>query len=188
MIGLVILAGGEGKRMGGRDKGWCQYNGKPFIECVLDEIERSSIPVQVVISANRNLEQYRNLGVPVISDLREGYYGPLAGLEAALSFGVEHNIERWITWPVDCLALDCDYPGLMGEVSGDQTAVLSKQEKLEFAHLSVSVNKLDSLSEYLNHSNRSIRGWLKEEKSLIREWNKPLTHAFNVNSTHQLLS
>jgi molybdopterin-guanine dinucleotide biosynthesis protein A len=77
----VILAGGRGRRMGGRDKGWIELDGRTLIERVL---ERFAPQVQrVVISANRNLERYGALGVQVVADELPDHPGPLAGLHAA---------------------------------------------------------------------------------------------------------
>ncbi|MCX8006157.1 MAG: NTP transferase domain-containing protein, partial [Burkholderiaceae bacterium] len=48
----LILAGGRGARLGGRDKGWVDYRGRPLIVQVL---ARFAPQVEaVVISANRN--------------------------------------------------------------------------------------------------------------------------------------
>lgn len=77
----VILAGGRGSRMGARDKGWIQFQGRPLIAHV---VERFAPQVdRVIVSANRSLERYAGLGVRVVTDLRSDYPGPLAGLEAA---------------------------------------------------------------------------------------------------------
>ena len=52
----VILAGGQGRRMGGVDKGLRELRGKPMIEWVL---ERFAPQVDaVLINANQNLELY----------------------------------------------------------------------------------------------------------------------------------
>ena len=53
----IILAGGEGKRADGMDKGLITYNDKPLIEHVIDAV---SFQVDdIVISANRNIENYQ---------------------------------------------------------------------------------------------------------------------------------
>lgn len=79
----VILAGGQGRRMGGVDKGLRELRGKPMIEWVL---ERFAPQVDsVLINANQNLELYARFGHPVICDEIGGYAGPLAGLQSALS-------------------------------------------------------------------------------------------------------
>ena len=78
----VILAGGQGRRMGGVDKGLRELRGKPMIEWVL---ERFAPQVDaVLINANQNLELYARYGHPVITDEIGGFAGPLAGLQCAL--------------------------------------------------------------------------------------------------------
>ncbi|MGH6610696.1 MAG: NTP transferase domain-containing protein, partial [Burkholderiaceae bacterium] len=34
----LILAGGRGERMGGADKGWVEYHGRPLIEHVVERL------------------------------------------------------------------------------------------------------------------------------------------------------
>jgi molybdenum cofactor guanylyltransferase len=81
----LILAGGRGSRMGGLDKGWIELRGRALIRHVLERF--SSQVGSVVISANRNLSRYRELGVEVVADdtSRFGEFaGPLAGVLQAL--------------------------------------------------------------------------------------------------------
>ncbi len=56
----VILAGGEGRRMGGADKGLQLLNGRPLVQLVLERL-RPQVDV-LLISANRNLERYAGFG------------------------------------------------------------------------------------------------------------------------------
>ncbi len=91
----IILAGGEGRRLGGQDKGWLTLKGQPMIRRVL---ERLAPQVSgVMISANRNLERYRQLGYPVITD-HDAFQGPLGGIASCL-----HHLptEYGLVVPVD---------------------------------------------------------------------------------------
>lgn len=79
----VILAGGQGRRMGGADKGLVEFLGKPLISHV---IQRLSPQVdEILISANRGMETYAALGHPVMADAIEGFAGPLAGLHMGMT-------------------------------------------------------------------------------------------------------
>lgn len=93
----LILAGGAGTRMGGQDKGLQPWRGVPLAAAVAARMTAAGLPV--LISANRNLEQYRAFGYPVVPDLRSGYAGPLAAIEAGLAAAPS----PWLlTLPCDC--------------------------------------------------------------------------------------
>lgn len=81
-ISAIILAGGEGRRAGGRDKGLIEYRGRPLIEHVLARI-RPQVN-EIIISANRNIDRYRQYSDQVVSDESNSYRGPLAGIDACL--------------------------------------------------------------------------------------------------------
>ena len=91
VIGL-ILAGGAGQRMGGKDKGLIELKGRPLVQWVAEAL-RPQVK-GLLISANRHRERYAELGWPVIADDRpsdqeassESYQGPLAGIAAALDW------------------------------------------------------------------------------------------------------
>lgn len=79
----LILAGGQGRRMGSVDKGLQLLRGRPMMAWVL---ERFGPQVdEVLISANQNLERYATFGPRVLPDEIGGFAGPLAGLERAMS-------------------------------------------------------------------------------------------------------
>ena len=79
----IVLAGGQGRRMGGVDKGLVELDGRPMVGA------RARAPRpqvgEVLINANQNLDRYRALGYPVVPDEVGGFAGPLAGLHAGLT-------------------------------------------------------------------------------------------------------
>jgi molybdenum cofactor guanylyltransferase len=108
---LGILAGGAGRRAGGRDKGWIEVEGRPAIERLVERFAAEA--AEVVISANRNLERYRALGVRVVEDAAPGFPGPLAGVVALL----QATRTRWLlTVPVDVETLPADLLSRIGAV------------------------------------------------------------------------
>ena len=81
----LILAGGQGRRMGGIDKGLKHFLGTPL---ALHALRRLSPQAgRVAISANRNLATYEAMGVPAWPDPSNETWideavndpGPLAG-------------------------------------------------------------------------------------------------------------
>ena len=82
-ITALILAGGRGSRFDGADKGLLDFKGQPMVSHILNALAKQVH--LVLVSANRHLEQYEALGVPVVRDCLADYQGPLAGIEAGLS-------------------------------------------------------------------------------------------------------
>ena len=79
----VMLAGGQGRRMGSVDKGLVTLRGRPMAAWVLERL-RPQVD-ELIINANQNNERYAEFGYPVFPDEIDGFAGPLAGLHAALS-------------------------------------------------------------------------------------------------------
>ncbi|NEX19800.1 molybdenum cofactor guanylyltransferase [Thiorhodococcus mannitoliphagus] len=94
----VILAGGAGRRMDGRDKGLLPFGGRALVEWVIDALAPQV--GALMISANRNLDAYGRYGIPVIRDTEPGFQGPLAGILSAM----QRAQTPWI------LTLPCDVP------------------------------------------------------------------------------
>lgn len=79
----LILAGGQGRRMGSVDKGLQLLRGRPMIGWVLQRLGPQVD--EVLISANQNLDRYATFGPRVLPDEIAGFAGPLAGLERGMS-------------------------------------------------------------------------------------------------------
>ncbi|BBP46189.1 molybdenum cofactor guanylyltransferase [Thiosulfatimonas sediminis] len=175
MLGIIVLSGGEGRRMGGQDKGWCCHQQQPFVALVVAQIEQQlkalGLQAHIVISANRNLSRYQALGYPVICDRRGGqgdYQGPLAGIESALEYGLTNKVDYWVTWPVDSIGAVPQYLQIaLGDwrhsLSNNPSTirVLQTLDKLHFAHLGLATMQISSLKSYLDSGQRSIKGWLQ---------------------------
>ena len=97
----LILAGGKGSRLEGRDKGWVMHKGLPLIEHALACLAvQTPAPARILISANRNIDAYKQTGHTVVTDERENFAGPLAGVEAGLMRCKKNNL----------LVIPCDTP------------------------------------------------------------------------------
>lgn len=80
-VTIAILAGGQGRRLQGLDKGLIPIQGRGLVERLLQTLPER---VPRLIVANRNLLSYRALGATVVSDPWADFRGPLAGMLAAL--------------------------------------------------------------------------------------------------------
>ncbi|MFJ4113330.1 molybdenum cofactor guanylyltransferase MobA [Pseudomonas sp. NPDC089758] len=94
----LILAGGRGQRMGGRDKGLVLWRGEPLVA----HVQRVVRPLSddVVISCNRNHNLYRPFADQLVCDAQADFPGPLAGVIAGLT-AARH---AWV------VVLACDAP------------------------------------------------------------------------------
>jgi molybdenum cofactor guanylyltransferase len=103
----LILAGGKGSRLEGRDKGWVMHQGLPLIEHALACLAaQTTVPTRVLISANRNIDAYKQTGHSVVTDERADFAGPLAGIEAGLMRCKKNNL----------LVIPCDTPLLPADL------------------------------------------------------------------------
>lgn len=79
----VVLAGGRSRRMG-QPKAALEIGGEPLLRRVIGRL-RDALPGRVLVVGPAELAPLVP-GVDIISDARPGAAGPLAGLEAALSY------------------------------------------------------------------------------------------------------
>lgn len=101
----IVLAGGAGRRMGGKDKGLIPFRDGYLIEPVLAALAPQVD--QLIISANRHLSDYRAFGYPVVSDphVEAGQEPEYAGPVAALRHCSSEAAHDWL------LLAPCDMPG-----------------------------------------------------------------------------
>lgn len=95
-ISVIVLAGGAGTRVHGQDKGWLHYAGQPLVVRVLNRLHAQV--GQILISANRNLPRYRDLGHAVVTDAVAGYPGPWTAIASTWPYATCPYV---LTWPVD---------------------------------------------------------------------------------------
>lgn len=153
----VILAGGQGRRMGGADKGLMDYRGRPLVEWVLAALEPQV--AEIVISANRNLERYAAYGRRVLPDTLPDYPGPLAGVLAALQVVAED----WL------LVVPCDTPHLpadlalrlLGAAQLEEVplAVAADQERIHHSCFLVHADQREPLAAFLGRGERAVHRW-----------------------------
>ncbi len=183
-ITAVILAGGRGSRMGGQDKGLVLLEGQPMIGHVIAAIAPQT--GNLVINANRNLEDYRTFGYPVISDELEGFQGPLAGILAAL----DHIDSRYL------LCMPCDVPGLPTDLGKRLAIALQEQqgelavvhdgEKLQPAFALIPVELRDDLQNYLRRGERKLRNWCKAHRLALADYSDQAECFANINDAAEL--
>ena len=155
-ISAIILCGGKASRMAGEDKGLVVYRRKPLVQHV---IERITPQVDdIVISANRNLDLYRDFSSRVISDTHDGYAGPLAGIASCLSYCKHDRV----------LVVACDMPllpenlvdRLMPALVTSQIAIACCQQHPQLAFI-LRRELLDSLTDSLQLGDFRLMQWIE---------------------------
>lgn len=95
---ILLLAGGRGQRMGGADKGLVDWHGKPLLAWT-HRIVRP-LTDDLLVSCNRNQQQYAAFADRLVADNEANFPGPLAGIRAGLA-AARH---QWL------MVLPCDAP------------------------------------------------------------------------------
>lgn len=98
---VLLLSGGRGQRMGGRDKGLVQWRGRPLIAWLHDLVRPLSD--DLIISCNRNSESYAPYADQLVADPDHDFQGPLAGIRAGMA-AARH--EQMLVLPCDAPLVD----------------------------------------------------------------------------------
>ncbi len=93
----VILAGGQGRRMGGADKATVRLAGRSLAARAVDRLEPQV--ERLAISANGDPARLAALGLPVLAD--DQPQGPLSGVLAALDWAAPLGATSLVTVAVD---------------------------------------------------------------------------------------
>ncbi len=130
----LILAGGEGRRMSGRDKGLMTLGNRPLVEYAIDCL--TPLVDDLAISCNRNRALYADYHLPCLvdneADPGRHFAGPMAGLATGLKYA-KHD---WL------LVMPCDTPlmttrimaQLITEIAADTAELASPVQAVIFSY------------------------------------------------------
>ena len=181
----IILAGGQGRRMGSVDKGLKLLRGKPMVQWVLERF--SSQVDEVLINANQNLDVYAKFGHHVVPDEIGGFAGPLAGLHRGLSSAAHELIA---TVPCDSPFLPLDliarlYAALDANQADLAVARTGDQPHPVFCLCRKSV--LPGLTAFLAAGGRKIDAWYAALKVAEVSFDDEAGAFSNINTAAELL-
>lgn len=152
----LVLAGGQGMRMGGVDKGLMEFAGTPLVAWASQRL-RPHVD-EVLISANRNLEQYAAFADRVIEDREAGFHGPLMGIYS----GIFASHSEWV------VIVPCDSPMLPEDlvarlaaqaVSGADIVVADDGERWHPVVAMIRRDLHEDLREALEAGERKVARW-----------------------------
>ena len=163
----IILAGGRGSRMGGVDKGLQLFNGMPLVKNALALLKPQV--GTLLVNANRNLNTYEALGVPVLTDDLADFAGPLAGFLA----GLAHCTTPYLmTAPCDTPCFPADLVARLSETlvleNADIAMASSPDDTGKLCHQPVFClikrELLTSLQVFTDGGGRKIGAWAAQHR------------------------
>ena len=104
-IAAIILAGGQGVRLGGGDKPLRTIAGRPMLDHVLERLKGQAI--EIAISANGDPQRLAGYGLHVIPDEAAGA-GPLGGILSGMRWAKSLGVGRVLTVAGDTPFLPVD--------------------------------------------------------------------------------
>lgn len=178
-IAVLILAGGEGSRMGG-GKPLRPLGGRTLLDRAIEKARAWSDEVAVAV---------RHSGQLPAQDVRclidpPGLEGPLAGLASALRLGCE----TMLTIPCDAPFLPDDLPRRLGDALPGHGAALAASGG--HVHPVCGLWRADALAQvrgYASSGRRSLMGFATGVGFVAVEWpSEPVDPFFNINSAGDL--
>jgi molybdenum cofactor guanylyltransferase len=185
-ITAAILAGGRGRRMGGADKGLVRFQGRPLIRYVVDTIQPQV--ATIIVSANRHLNRYAELGFPVVPDRATDFGGPLAGIARVL----EHADTPYL------LVVPCDMPSLpeqlverlaKGLAANDtQATVAYGAGRLQPLCVLLQRDVVQDLHSFRASGGTSVEKWLRSLRHTVVDFSGQPAAFRNINTPADLVT
>ena len=180
----LVLAGGRARRMAGRDKGLIELAGRPMVHWVVQRLVPQT--ASVLISANRNVERYADLGFEVIRDADDGFLGPLAGISA----GLTQAATPWL------VTVPCDSPLLVADLvvrlsaavpeKGTGIAVAYDGNRLQPVFSLIHQDLAPDLVDFLHSGGRKIDLWLDRHVWARVDFSDHPDMFLNINTPEEL--
>jgi molybdenum cofactor guanylyltransferase len=183
-VTAVILAGGMGRRMGGKDKGLVAYKNGTLVEHVIAGISQQTD--NILINANRNTERYAEFGYPIVEDSLSDFQGPLAGFYSAMGVAKTKYI---LTLPCDGPFVVNDYLATMVDAintNNSEIAIASDGERMQPVYALLPVNLRSSLEQFLMEGERKIDRWYKRHQFTLVEFDETSRLFTNINTPEDI--
>jgi molybdopterin-guanine dinucleotide biosynthesis protein A len=180
----VILAGGRARRMNNQDKGLVNFKGSPMVSYALAAL--APVVDCVIINANRNIEQYRQFGWPVISDQTDSFDGPLAGVLTAM---IHADADVLLVVPCDSPLIRSEHLQrlivTLAETDAD-VAVAFDGTRLHPVFLAIKTDLKKSLQNYLDGGHRKMMDWLAQQNLVHVDFSNEPEIFRNINTLDEL--
>jgi molybdenum cofactor guanylyltransferase len=183
----LVLAGCRGTRMGGVDKGLQMHLGVPLAQYALERL-RPQVGA-LMLNANRNLEAYGAMGVPVWPDQMAEYPGPLAGMLAGLT---HCSTPYLVTVPCDTPNFPLDLVARLAEglgaVDGEMATAFTQEvegPRAQPVFCLMKASLRDSLKAFISSGERKTGLFAAQHHSTRVVFHDPAAFA-NANTLDEL--
>ncbi len=182
----LILAGGRGSRMGSVDKGLQPFKGKAMVAHVLARFQPQVD--EVLINANRSIDEYAALGYRVIPDAIDGFAGPLAGLHIGMTHAAHPLVA---TTPCDSPFLPLDLIARLATEMQKEDADLAVAKTFDQPHpvfCLVKTSLAPHLQAFLESGQRKIDKWYATLHVVEVAFDDQEAAFSNINTVEELKS
>jgi molybdenum cofactor guanylyltransferase len=180
----VVLAGGQGRRMGTVDKGLVLLDGRPMVRHVLERLTPQVD--EILINANQHLSDYAAMGHRVVPDAIGGFAGPLAGLHVGLT-QASHALVA--TVPCDSPFLPPDLVARLRAALDAHDADLAVARTFDQPHpvfALVRTRVLPHLTRFLEGGGRKIDAWYATLATVEVAFDDEADAFRNINTVDEL--
>lgn len=178
----IVLAGGEGSRLGYRDKALLLWRQRPFIAHILEGL---SPQVAEVIVNSHSSAVADIVKTPMLADPFPERRGPLAGLLAGLNYS---STPFTLFVPCDNPHIKCDLAVRLHAALSDQGADIAYAATSagdHYLHVLIRTTLRERLRLFLESGQQAVRHWYAQENSCRVEFADDPAFA-NINTPEAL--
>ena len=158
----VVLAGGQGLRMGGGDKALRLLGGRTLLDHVLARIAPQVDGV--LLNANGDAARFAAWRLPVVGDQIPGFAGPLAGVLAGLRWAAGQGAAELLVVPTDSPFLPGDLVARLRAGRGGAALVCAASGgRLHPVVALWPVGLAGALAAALAAGERRVAGWMRRQ-------------------------
>lgn len=182
-INATIIAGGSGRRMGGRAKGLIPLQGQSLIEHIIQRLNPQCH--QVTINSNTP-ELYNHLGLECFPDKIPGAGGPLVGILTAM----DHFPQQLL------LTLPCDTPLIPADLVQQMYHRLQQQQaelctiqtgsQLQSIFMLLAPTLVTSLRNYIQQGGNRVQEWVRQQHYCSVHYPSAAPEFININTPADL--
>jgi len=194
----VILSGGRATRMNiasnitgsmagkdNLDKGLISLNSKLLINYVIESLAPQVS--DIIINANRNIEQYKQFNYRIVPDQNADYMGPLSGILAVLK---ACRTDYIVTAPCDSPLLSRTLVNRMLDNMTENTlipCVAHDGNRLQPLFTLLHKELVNNLEHFLTQGERKAEIWYKNLNPIIVDFSDQVNSFTNINTPEDIV-